>query len=178
MVGRVTPELGGDLFDGVHQAPVGPGLLIHLLRDLRLPGSEFGFLAAGAAAGAGRGQPVMGALGHQSVLELGDRAENLEEHTTHRGGGVDVLVEHDQVDTTLPQLGGQLDEVGEGTAEPVEFGDHQLVPGPVGDQQRLVEFGTGGEFAGGLVDEDLFATGRGEGVVVGVGFWSRLETRP
>jgi hypothetical protein len=43
-------ELGGDLGDGVHTAPVGPSLLVHLLRDPRLAWGELRFLPAGAAA--------------------------------------------------------------------------------------------------------------------------------
>jgi hypothetical protein len=66
----------------------------------------------------------------------------------------------------------------EGAAGPVEFGDHGLVAAAAGDQQRLVQFGAAGELAGCLVDEDLFAAGCGEGVVLAFGFWSRVETRP
>jgi hypothetical protein len=46
------------------------------------------------------------------------------------------------------------------------------------DQQRLVELGAGGELAAGLVDEELVAAGGDECVVLAVGFWSRVETRP
>jgi hypothetical protein len=53
------------------------------------------------AAGAGSGQAVEGALGHQRVVELADGAEDLDEHAAHRGGGVDALVAHDQVDAAL-----------------------------------------------------------------------------
>lgn len=59
----------------------------------------------GATSGAGGGQAVLGALGHQGVLELGDGAKDLEEHPAHGGGGVDALVQDDQVDVTNPSPG-------------------------------------------------------------------------
>jgi hypothetical protein len=65
---------------------------------------ELRFLPASAATGPGGGQPVDGALGHQRVLELGNRAEDLEEHPPNRGAGVDALIQHDQVDAACLQL--------------------------------------------------------------------------
>jgi len=44
-------ELGGDLNDGVHAAPVRAGLRVHLLRGPRLACGEFRFLPTGAPAG-------------------------------------------------------------------------------------------------------------------------------
>ena len=114
-------ELRGDLRDGMQAAPVGPGLLIHLPGNAGLPWGEFGFLPAGAAAGTGSGQAVDGALTHQGVFELGDRAEDLKEHPPDGGGGVDAMIEQHQVDMTVLQLFGQVDEMFQGAAEPVEF---------------------------------------------------------
>jgi len=116
----------------------------------------------------GGGQPVHGPLRHQGVLELGDRAEDLEEHPSHNGGGVDALVEHHQAHVALLQAPRQGDEVLQGAAEPVEFGHHELVS-VSGDHERLVELGTAGQLAGGLVHEHGVAPGGRECVVLGVG---------
>ncbi len=102
------------------------------------------------------------------MLEFGDRAQDLEEHAAHRGGGVDALVEHDQVDALGLQPLGQLDEVLQGAAEPVELGHHELVA-IAGDQEGFVEFGASGELAGRLVGEDLLAAGRAERVLLRFG---------
>jgi hypothetical protein len=102
------------------------------------------------------------------VFERGDGVEDLEEHAADGGGGVDALVQDDEVDAALLQLLGQGDEVFQGAAEPVELGEHQLVA-LAQDEQGLVEFGTAGEFPGRLVDEDLFVAGGFEGVELGFG---------
>jgi hypothetical protein len=78
--------------------------VVHLLRDLGLAAGEFGALAAGAAAGAGGGEPVESAFGDEGVLELGDGAEDLEEHPPGGGGRVDPLVEDDEVDAAGLQV--------------------------------------------------------------------------
>ena len=50
------------------------------------------------------------------------------------------MIEDTQADSSVSQVGAELDEVEHGTPEPVETGDHQGVPGA--DQfQDEVEFG-------------------------------------
>ncbi|SFL19054.1 hypothetical protein SAMN05216275_16714 [Streptosporangium canum] len=96
------------------------------------------------------------------MLELGDRPEDLEEHPADRGGGVDALVEDDETDTASLEFLRQLDEVFQGAAEPVEFGDHELVALAC-DEEGLVELGPAGEFPAGLVGDDLLLMLKGGG---------------
>ena len=99
--------------------------------------------------------------GHVVALEL-------EEHPADGGGGVHALVEDHQIDLALLENAGGLAEVSSGAPEPVELGDHQLVPG-AGDQQCLVKLGPPGELAGGLLDKHRLAAGRDQGVVLDFG---------
>lgn len=122
MVGRVTPPSAAIGGDGVAVAALVVGLVVHLAGDAGLSCAELGFLAACAAACSGGGEAVAGAFGHQGVLELGDGSEDLEEHAADGGGGVDALVQDDEVHTPRVELLGQVDEVLEGSAEPVELG--------------------------------------------------------
>lgn len=71
--------------------------------------------------GACGGQAVDGAFRHQGVFELGNRPEDLEEHPADGGGGVDALIEHDEIHLLGLELLGQLDEVFQGAAESVEL---------------------------------------------------------
>lgn len=90
---------------------VGPELVVHVLRDARLPRREFGLLAAGAAARPGGVEAVAGALGCHCAFELGDRAEDLKEHPPHWHGGVDPLVEDHERDLALLQQRGELERL-------------------------------------------------------------------
>jgi DNA invertase Pin-like site-specific DNA recombinase len=55
---------GGDLRDGAAALAVAVAFAAHLPGQGSLAGAESGFLAAGAAAGAGRGPAALGAFGH------------------------------------------------------------------------------------------------------------------
>ena len=56
----------------------------------------------------------------------------------------------------------------EGPAEPVEFGDDELVAVPSG-AKGVVQVGAAGEFAAGFVDEYRLAAGCAKGVVLSLG---------
>ena len=120
-------ELGRDLRDGVRAFAVVAGLVVHFSRQLDLAGTQLRLLTASPAARASCCEAVKRAFGHKRVLELRDRPEDMEEHPSHSGGGVDALVEHDQIDAALLQEPGELDQVLEGAAEPAEVCNHQLV---------------------------------------------------
>jgi len=118
--------------------------------------------------GAGGFETVAGAFGHEGVLELGDGAEDLEEHAPDGGGGVHALVEHDQVHAAGLEGGGEFDEVFEGPPEPVELGDDELVVFAE-HEKCLVQLGAAGELAGGFVGEDPAAAGGVQGVGLSFG---------
>jgi hypothetical protein len=67
----------------------------------------------------GRRPRFAGALGDQAGGELGDGAQDVEEHPPDGGGSVDALVQHHQVHTSIVQGLGQLYQVLERTAEPI-----------------------------------------------------------
>jgi hypothetical protein len=116
---------------------------------------------------AGGGESFVGALDDQFALELVDGPEHVEDEPPGGGGGVDALFEHDQVDAARAQRFGKLQQVAKRPCGAREPGDHEGVAG-AGVFQGLVEFGAGGEFPGGIVDEDLLAARRGEGVLVSI----------
>jgi hypothetical protein len=72
----------------------------------------------------------------------------------------------------------EFDQVLERAAEPVELGDHDLVAGAVGGEQRLVQLGAARESARRLVDEDLVAAGSVERVVLRFGVLVAGGERP
>lgn len=55
----------------------------------------------------------------------------------------------------------------QGTSQPVEFGDNELIAGPVGRMQRLVKLRAPCELATGLVQEHPVATDGQQSIVLG-----------
>src|SRR5512143_2029859 len=102
-------ELGGNLVAGVLALAVITKLVVHLTGQPHLTWPELGLLPADAATGSGSRQAVHRSLRHEGVLERGDSSEYLEEHSPNSSGGVDALVEHDQVHAAILQLLRQLD---------------------------------------------------------------------
>jgi hypothetical protein len=66
----------------------------------------------------------------------------------------------------------------EGMAQPVKFGDDELITGAVGRVQCLVQLGSAGEFAAGFVKEHFVAAGREQGVLLGFGVLFAGRDRP
>ena len=92
-----------------------------------------------------------------------------EERPAGRGGGVDALLQHGEVDAALVEPGRQVQQVLVVTADAAQPGDHDLVPGGQPAQQ-LIQPGAGGQLAGDLIDHDVarLDPGHGQRVLLGV----------
>jgi hypothetical protein len=65
---------------------------------------------------------------NQVVLELGDRGEHVEEQPPARCGRIDALGQRSKAHPTLLQFVGDLLEVADGSAKPVELRHDERVP--------------------------------------------------
>jgi len=160
-------EGSGDLGDGVLTFTVGAGLVVHAAGRLGLPGGQLGFAAAGPAAGPGGFQALAGAFGDEVGEHLVHRGQDVEGEPAGRGGGVDALLEHDQVDPAVGQERGGLGEVAHRAGHPGQPGDGELVACPE-VIEAVVPLGSPGELAGGGVGPDALAAGRAQRVKLGV----------
>jgi hypothetical protein len=121
-------------------------IVVHALRLVELGAGELRRPAANSAAGAGGGEPFEGALDDHLPVELGQRGEDAEEQAAERGGCVDALLEHDEVDAVLLEPLHQCQQVLVVAADPAQPGDHDHVAA-FQFREQLVEFGAGGELA-------------------------------
>lgn len=67
--------------------------------------------AALPAAGTGGGKALEGALHDQLALKLVDAGQNVEDKAAGRGGGIDLLLQHDQADAAALEAGGEVQQV-------------------------------------------------------------------
>ena len=86
--------------------PSGGYLGVHAVGEVGLSGGELGSASADTAAGAGGFQALPGALADQVGEHLVHSGEHVEGEPPGRGGGVDALFEHHQVDPALVQVRG------------------------------------------------------------------------
>jgi hypothetical protein len=101
----------------------------------------------------------------------------VEEQPAAGSGGVDRLVEYDQVDVAGGELAGELDQVAHRAADAVELGDDQLVAGAQ-VVQGAVELGAAGESAAAPWSTKTRAQpARWSASSWAWGCWSRVETR-
>jgi hypothetical protein len=118
--------------------------LVHAAHGGGLGGVQLGPAAAGAAAGPGGVQALASTLDDQLTLELIDRAEDVEDQSAGRRGGVDLLPQDDHADAALAQLVGQRQQVLQRPHRAGQAGDDEYVAlAQVG--QGPVELGAGGE---------------------------------
>ena len=101
-------------------------------------------------------------LALEVVFELREHPEHGVEHLPHRGCGIDVLLGDVEADVALPQLVGDLDQVGERAPEAVDpsDGEHVALPQIV---QAGGELGALTPPAADLVGVDLLAAEALEG---------------
>ena len=143
--GSADPELprdvGGPETVGPHPA------------DLGDPGGIQGLAAFVPACGLGPSDTFDLPLALEVVFELREHPEHGVEHLPHRGCGIDVLLGDVEADVALPQLVGDLDQVGERAPEAVDpsDGEHDVVEN--WDSANGFIFGRGGEVATNRVEE-------------------------
>lgn len=73
---------------------------------------------------------------------------------------------------------GRTHDVDPAVLAPAEFGDDELVTLAAGNGQALLELGSAGWLAGGVVDKDLFAASAVSASCCASGCSSPVDTRP
>ena len=111
------------------------------------------------------GTPVTGTLGDEPSLEVRDGAENVKHELAGGRGGVEALLEADQVDTSGLEVVDGLEQLPERAAQTVEASDAQAVSGP-GVVDELGEPGTLETLSGDDVGEHPDRAGLDEACVL------------
>ena len=119
------------------------------------------------AAGAGGAQPLVGTLDDELADELGQRGEDVEDQPAAGSGGVQCLVQALEANALSAQRADDLDQVGQGTGQPVQARHDQGVAGPQVVQAGR-QLGPVGVLAGQLVGEDAEAARLGQSVLLAV----------
>jgi len=127
MVVRCTPTAWAISATVCCLLPSGPVAWYMRRTVAALAAFSLGLRPPGAAAGAGGVQALAGAFHDQLALELVDRAEDMEDQPPGGGGGVDLLLQHDQADAALVQLAGEREEVLERPHGAGQAGDDEHV---------------------------------------------------
>src|SRR3954451_24100579 len=103
---------------------------VELFHQSDLFGGEGFAPAALASPGSSSCKSGLGALADDVALELGKRAEDVEDELPAAGRGVDLLGGALEPDALAVKLRDRLDEVFEGATEPIQAPHHQGVPVP------------------------------------------------
>lgn len=122
--GLADTELRRNLRDDVRPVPVRASLLVYTLATFTCRGPSW-VSARQCTPGRGQRPDRPSYVQTSRRAQFCDRAEDLEDHPSDRGRGVDALVEHDQVDLAVLQVLGQGGQVLKGAAEPIQLRNHQ-----------------------------------------------------
>lgn len=147
-------------------ADVGDGaraLIVELVEQLPLLGTELRRVAAMAAPQTSCGQPRMGAFADEVALKLGQCAEDLEDEPSPGRSRVNGLLQALEADASGHQVLHGGDQMGEGASQPIQAPDNECVA-RAQEVQGSKEPRPLSLCAGNLVLEDPYAAGRLQGV--------------
>jgi hypothetical protein len=136
--GSTDAKLGGDLRDRIPALCRSGRLVVHVARKLDLPGAGLRLLPARATARPRSASPSIVRSDISAYSNSAIAPMIWKNSRPDRDGGIDPLVEHDQVDVSLLQFAGELDQMLQGAAEPIQLRHHDLIASAVGGQQRFL----------------------------------------
>lgn len=85
----------------------------------------------------------------------------MEHQATARRGRIDALGERLKANSALAKRMDRLNEVRQGAAEPIKPPHHQHIAG-LASRERLIQTRASAPATGGLIGEDIVATGSGQ----------------